>query len=190
MNDELRNGLRWVLLTTEEDWRVELEQVFEQCAVGLDDMGDIEALLLATKDSAAPLYRQRMEDMLLLVRQKMSKGGGGVDELAHTYALLDDEIAALERQLVEKREALTEVSKRLLRRLPEGEALESGRYRFERIEGGQRLVVDLPAAVPEALCARVPDQAKLERAWKIRGEAPIGTRVVAVEPALDVFRIA
>lgn len=188
MNDELRNGLRWVLLTTEEDWRVELEQVFEQCSVDIDDLGEVETLLTATMSAAAPLYRARMEAMLVVVRQKMATGGGGVEDLAERYAQLDDELAALERQIQEKRGELEKVSKQLLRRIEE--PVELGRYRFERIEGSQKLVVEFPETVPEELCTPGPDMTKLERAWKIRGDAPIGTRVVVVDPSLDVFRIA
>jgi hypothetical protein len=189
MDEDLRNGLRWVLLTTEDTWVDELDRVLAEHASSLGTLSDIANMLEGSMANAAPQYAARLEAMIGAVRSRLTNDAGDDQEfelLAARYAAVDDEVARLDALLHERRQALAEIEQRLLPHVRD--RVEVGLYSFERIEAAPSLVIDDPRAVPPGLCRPAPDAEAVRRAWKQTGKAPFGTRVVHSPARLEVIR--
>ncbi len=192
MDEDLRNGLRWVLLTTEDTWETEMVRVLAPLIGDRQALGELRTFLEERSGEADPMYQPRMEAMIDAVSARIGGDPGSrpaVTELAMRYGQLDAEVEALETALAGRRAARAEVESQILSQLDDGQAVEFAGFRFERQAGGHAFEVGDRTRLTPAMCRMVPDLEAMQRYLAEHGESPPGVRASRRPPVLDVMRV-
>lgn len=191
MDEALQDGLRWVLLTTEESWLDELDRTLAPVAHDRAQVAAVRDFLRARLDGADVTWRPRMEGMIRALDARLGPvvAGDPVPSLAIEYARLDAEVARLEAELATRLAARAAVEKKLNDAIVPGSARELKGYRFERPPPHRRLEVVNPARLPPDLMTSTPDVERVRLRQQLTGVVPPGAAWVESEPGLVVVKI-
>jgi len=190
MDEQIKQGLRWVLMTTESGWTQELAQVLGERQSDPEVLAEVQAFLMERIDTAAPNYQERMRQMVKWLdtrrRALASTSASELGQSVKAWMEATQAFEAVQGKMEAARAQLRSAQRELLTHLQDGQSVEFGGYLFTRRVGRTTLEVVEPYKVAFHFQRQVPDERALQDDYRRTGQPPTGTMVRHGDPELEV----
>jgi hypothetical protein len=192
MDEDLRNALRWVLLTDEVSWRGELSTALARVTGGADGLEEVKQFLELKLETADAHFHERMQKMIEEIGRRMDalhQKDDGVGSLLDEYLRIAGEILHLEERLQPLVRHRQELERSIAEKMAPDSVREAAGFRFQKVSEREGLEVVDVLLLPLELTVPSPDHAAIDAWFEKQGTAPTRTRQTTLGGTLLVEQL-